>query len=148
MSEAVLTAPRSKTLAAVAARILPSDGGPGAAETAAATCCERALQHPSFAGLRPPLESVLDWLQAQAESRHATEFAACAPGAQDELLRALEQNPNPFMRFLFRWLVELGIEGFLCDPVHGGNRDFLGWSAVGLRAEDLRSGLCLGALDA
>ena len=145
MSEAVLTAARSRTLAAVAQRVLPSDDGPGAAETGAAGCCERALQHPCFRGLRPHLERVLDGLDARAERLHGKEFAACAPGEQDEALRALESDPNPFLRFVFRWLVELSVEGFLCDPVHGGNRDFLGWAAVGARAEDLRSGLCLGA---
>ena len=103
------------------------------------------MLHPCFRGLRPGLESVLDWLQSRALGLHATDFAACAPGEQDEVLRALEQDPNPMLRFLFRWLVELSVEGYLGDPVHGGNRDFLGWGAVGARAEDLRSGLCLGA---
>ena len=126
-------------------RILPGTDGPGARTTAVAVSVERAMLHRTFRGLRPGIESMLDRLHAQARQLHGTEFSACAPAEQDDLLRDLERDPNPGVRFLFRALIGFSLEGLLGDPIHGGNRDFIGWSAIGLRATDLRAGLCRGA---
>lgn len=144
MSEAALTVERKSTLEAVAQRLLPSGEGPGAAETRAADAFERALQHRAYHGFRPHIERMLDGLQAQALERHGGSFESCPPAAQDELLRQLEENPDPRVRFVFRTLIELTLEGFLCDPVQGGNRDFLGWEYLGLNREDVQQGFCLG----
>jgi hypothetical protein len=145
LSEPAFTPGRRSTLRAVVQRILPGSDGPGAAGTDAAVGCERAVLHPCFRGLRPGIERVLDRLQSRAGQLYGKEFAACSTEEQDELLRALEQDPNPWTRFLFRSLIGFSLEGFLGDPVHGGNRSFLGWEAIGLRAEDVRSGFCRGA---
>jgi len=126
------------------ARILPGTDGPGAAKAGVAVSFERAMQHPAMRGLGPGIEAVLDRLHAQAEERHGMEFSACAPDQQDALLRDLERDPHPGMRFLFRALVGFSLEGLLGDPSHGGNRDCLGWHAAGLRAEDVQSGFCRG----
>lgn len=142
LSEPALTPVRGSTLRAVVQRILPGSESPGAAETHAAAGCESALLHSCFRGLRPAIERVLDRLQSRAGQLYGKEFAACSPEEQDELLRALAQDPNPWTRFLFRSLIGFSLEGFLGDPVHGGNRSFLGWEAMGLRAEDVRSGFC------
>jgi gluconate 2-dehydrogenase gamma chain len=144
-SQLALTVERRKALRAVVERILPGDQGPGAAATDAAGGFEGAMLHPFFRGLRPGIEGLLDRLQAQAGQLHGKEFPACTPGEQDEMLRALEQDPNPWTRLLFRSLIGFSLEGFLGDPVHGGNRSFLGWEAIGLQAEQVRSGLCLEA---
>ncbi len=136
------TPERSQTLEAVVDRILPGAHGPGAAATAVAAAVERAMLHRALRGVRRGIEQLLDRLQAQAGELYAKEFSQCDPDARDELLRALEQDPNPWTRFVFRSLVGLSLEGLLGDPVHGGNRDFRGWQAVGLRAADVRSGLC------
>jgi hypothetical protein len=141
----VLTPERSQTLEAVVDRILPGTDGPGAAATAVAAAFERAMLHRSLRGVRHGIEQLLDRLQAQAGELYAREFSQCDPGAQDEMLRALEQDPNPWTRFVFRSLIGLSLEGLLGDPVHGGNRDGGGWQAIGLRAADVRSGLCYGA---
>lgn len=139
------TPERRSTLRAVVERILPGDQGPGAAATDAAAGFEGALLHPVFRGMRPGIEAVLDRLQAQAAKLYGRDFPACAPGERDELLRALEQDPNPWTRLLFRSLIGFTVEGFLGDPIHGGNREFLGWQTIGLRADDVRSGFCQGA---
>lgn len=136
---------RRDTLRAVVERILPGTDGPGAAQTAAAAGVERALQHPALSGLRPGIEAFLDRLQAQAGQLHSKEFQACAADEQDELLRAFERDPGSWTGFVFRALIGLSLEGLLGDPIHGGNRDFKGWEAVGLKAEDVRAGLCRGA---
>lgn len=137
-----LTDERKRVLHAVVERILPGTDGPGAGRTDAAVGFERALVQPCFRGLRPGIEAFLDRLQAQAGQLHGREFAACAASEQDALLRALEQDPNPWMRLLFRSVIGFSLEGLLGDPVHGGNRDFKGWEALGLQAEQVRAGLC------
>jgi hypothetical protein len=140
-----LTPERSSTLRAAVARILPGEAGPGAAATGAAQGFENALGHPYFRGLRPGIEKALDWLDARAAKMYGRDFAACTSVEQDEVLRTLEQEPNPWTRFLFRSLIGFSLEGMLGDPVHGGNRDFKGWEALGLLPAEVRSGLCLGA---
>lgn len=133
---------RRRTLHAVVARILPGTDGPGAARTGAAVGFERALQHPSLRGLRPAIESLLDRLQARAREVHACDFHACGEREQDALLDALAQDPNPWSRLLFRMVIAFSLEGLLGDPIHGGNRDFEGWKALGLAPEAVRAGLC------
>lgn len=140
-----LTPARRRTLGAFVARVLPGIDGPGAEQTGAAVAVERAILHGSMRVLRKGLEQLLDRLESEAAGRYACDFPACAPDARDDLMRAVEDDPNPWTQFLFRQLVAFSLEGLLGDPVHGGNRDFRGWDAIGLRAEDMRSGLCGGS---
>jgi gluconate 2-dehydrogenase gamma chain len=143
-AQADLPATRRRTLAAAVARILPAGDGPGAAETGVAGAVESALAAPFFRGIRGGFEQALDGLEARARALHGRAFSACAAAEQDALLRAIEEDPSPWTRFVFRSLVELSLEGFLGDPVHGGNRGFLGWEWIGLAPEDVRSGRCRG----
>lgn len=136
---------RIATLQAVVDRILPGTDGPGAANTAAAVGVERALSHRALRGMRPGVEGMLDQLNADAAARHGAPFSCCTPDQQDDLLRALERDQHPGARFFFRALIAFSLEGLLGDPSHGGNRDFLGWKAIGLQAADVRSGFCRGA---
>jgi hypothetical protein len=143
-SAPALTAGRRKTLQAVVLRILPGTDGPGAAKTDVAVSVERAVLHPALRGLRPGIERMLDQLDAVAYEKYGTVFCARVADEQDDLLRTLEQDADAGSRFLLRSLIGFSLEGLLGDPVHGGNRDFLGWKAIGLRAADVRSGLCRG----
>ena len=140
-----LTPEHKRTLQALVARILPGTDGPGATRTDAAVGVERAVVHRAMRGMRPGVEALLDRLDAAAEEWHGTAFSLCGSREQDELLSALERDASSGAPFLFRIVIGLSLEGLLGDPAHGGNRDFLGWSAIGLRAEDVRSGLCRGA---
>jgi gluconate 2-dehydrogenase gamma chain len=137
------TPERRRTLRAVVARILPGTEGPGAEQTNVAVGFERAMQHDACRGLRPGVEAFLDYLETRSQQLHGTEFRGCAHEVQDDLLRAIERSPDPGARLLFRVLIAFSLEGFLGDPVHGGNRDCLGWEFAGLRPADVRSGFCL-----
>jgi hypothetical protein len=137
-----LSPARRDTLHAVVGRILPGTSGPGATRTDAASAVERALLARVFSPLRPAFDAMLDHLQAQSVERCGAEFSACGAAQQDDLLAGLAHDANPAMRFLLRALIAFSLEGLLGDPVHGGNRAFLGWSAVGLQAVDVRSGFC------
>lgn len=143
-----LTPERRRSLQAVVERLLPGTDGPGAAGAAVAVALEGALRHRSLRGLRRGIERVLDRLQSQAGELYAKAFSECAPGEQDDLLRAVERDPDPWTRFLFRTLIGLSLEGLLGDPVHGGNREYRGWQAMGLQATHVRSGMCRGATGA
>ena len=62
-------------------------------------------------------------------------FAKLDPESQDAYLRALEKGevrlePVPAKTF-FEALLQATHEGFFGDPVHGGNRDLVGWKLVG-----------------
>lgn len=75
-----------------------------------------------------------------AMERHCNEaysagFAALPPETQDAVLQAMEDDEVvlegvPAAKF-FAFMREMAIEGFFCDPVHGGNRDMIGWHLVG-----------------
>jgi gluconate 2-dehydrogenase gamma chain len=122
---------RRTTLAAAAARVLPSDDGPGAAETGVAGYLEAALGEPELRGLRPIFEQGLDLLDTLAREHCGTAFAAGSPGDQDEVLHRLSQLEELPPRIFFERLIALSLEGFLCDPSRGGNREGLGWRSIG-----------------
>ena len=140
VTPAALTPERRRTLEAVVRRVLPS-----AADTDVAVAIEGTLQHRSWRAMRPWIDRALDELQSRAGAREEREFCAATPDTQDDLLRALECDPHPVLRVVFRSLVVLSLEGLLGDPMHGGNRDFRGWEAIGLRPGDVRSGMCRSA---
>jgi gluconate 2-dehydrogenase gamma chain len=64
-----------------------------------------------------------------------TPFAAMAPADQDAYLERLEKGGVdlggvPSDTF-FEMLLANTIEGYLADPQYGGNRDMVGWKAIG-----------------
>ena len=62
-------------------------------------------------------------------------FAELDAKTQDEVLHALDKGdlklPHAPADAFFSMLVDNTVEGFLADPVYGGNRDFIGWKLVG-----------------
>lgn len=144
------TGPRSSsiaslipTLAAASSRILPSAfGRPGAQDTGVAEHLGKALEEPFVRPLVRFFAHGCEALERRALEVAGAPFASCEPGVQDDLLREIQQDPHPFSRLFFEWLVRLTLEGFLCDPVHGGNRGQLGWQSIGYHNEEPRSGFC------
>lgn len=79
-------------------------------------------------------------LDALSEQRHGGSFVDLDEGEQDDLLLALEEDEDddvaevfdPIGASTFFDLVRRNvIEGFLADPMYGGNRDLVGWQLVG-----------------
>lgn len=142
----MITALQRRTLAAVVGRILPSEGSPGAAEAGVPRVCEETIMEDFFSVVRPHILDGLDGLQAAALERFGRDFPDCSPGEQDELLRAVDQarDRDWRSRLFLNILIHQTLEGFLGDPIHGGNRDGLGWRAIGYEADGVRSGLCAG----
>jgi gluconate 2-dehydrogenase gamma chain len=127
-----LTARQATTLEAAAARILPSDDGtPGSREAGVIHFIDRSLG--SFgAGAKPAFEQCAAELDRRAAEVDASQtFDALSPERQDELLRAIEQEPY------FGTLRNFTIFGMFAMPSYGGNRDHAGWTLIGQGSEPL-----------
>jgi gluconate 2-dehydrogenase gamma chain len=128
----VLTPVQAAGLEAVAMRIIPSDGSPGAREAGVIHFIDPALA--TFAQDRKaPLIAGLDDLNARTRAKwpDVATFAELAPERQDELLRAVERTPF-FSDMRFGTVV-----GMFSNPSYGGNRDQAGWKLLGFQAHGI-----------
>ena len=120
-----LTAAETATLAAVCARLIPSDeNGPGAAEARASVYIGRALGG-WLAGSREDYRSGLAAIDEAAHARNGRRFVDLSPSDQDNVLAGVEQTP------FFGVVRAHTIQGTFCDPVYGGNTNFVGWDLLG-----------------
>ena len=113
-------------VAALAARIVPSDDGPGATEGGAVYFIDRALS--TFDTDKQALyRTGLADLQERCKKLFpdSTSIAGLKPQQQDELLRSIETSE------FFGLLRMHTVLGFLADPSYGGNRNKVGWSYIG-----------------
>ena len=137
-----LDAPTLRTLDAATARILPSGDGPGAREAKVLRFIDLQVAGP-LQRLRPALVAGASVLDQWGRKRHALPFAEVEPAAQDRILGELSRGEIPAPGFpqreVFRLLHTLTLEGFLSDPVHGGNHQQVGWRALGFHAPHRRS---------
>jgi gluconate 2-dehydrogenase gamma chain len=130
-----LTAAEADTLAAIVARLIPSDeNGPGAAEARAAHYIDRALTGP----LRSSREAYADGLaaiDAYAQSKKGVAFARLSAPDQDAILTEMEKNVAtgfmPNAATFFNLVRAHTIQGTFCDPYYGGNANFVGWDLIG-----------------
>jgi gluconate 2-dehydrogenase gamma chain len=128
-------------VAAATGRILPSDdSGPGAQEAGVVIYIDRQLAGPygrdrdrytqgpfvedappefGYQGKATPREIYRQGL------RNLKGFDRLPPDEQDARLKQIESS-----RF-FTLLRQHTIEGMFCDPMHGGNKDMVGWQLVG-----------------
>jgi len=127
-------------VAAAAARIFPSDeSGPGATEAGVVIYIDRQLAGPygkdRYRYTQPPFEK---GLPEQGYQDRATPRDIYSEGLkpltglhrrdaaeQDKILTGIENT------VFFTLLRTHTIEGMFCDPMHGGNRDMIGWQLIG-----------------
>jgi gluconate 2-dehydrogenase gamma chain len=138
-------------LAALAARLIPSDDlGPGAADVDIAMFFRRVFADPRLSTVHPLLKRGCAFVMQLARSEMKQAFTALEPAVQDEIIGRLVDNavrPNGFSAPTFiRIVMALTLEGFLGDPRHGGNKDGLGWRAVGFSPDGRAQGLALKVL--
>jgi gluconate 2-dehydrogenase gamma chain len=131
-----LSASQLRTLAAAAERILPSDDGPGAAETGVAAYVAAALGEERLQGWLPLFSHGLDRLDEIAREAFGVGFAEAAPDRRDEILRRLQGLPEPPLRHFFAQLVRLCVEGFV-------GKDGPGWRYVGYPPDEMEGNGCL-----
>jgi gluconate 2-dehydrogenase gamma chain len=134
------TGDEAAIVSAAVARIFPSGaGGPGAEEAGVVIYIDRQLAGPygkdRYRFTQGPFESGVreqGWQGRETpreiyrrELGRLEGFAALDPAAQDARLKSIETTP------FFTLLRQHTIEGMFCDPMHGGNRDFVGWKLIG-----------------
>jgi gluconate 2-dehydrogenase gamma chain len=120
-----LTAASLATLRAVCARLIPTDeNGPGATEAHAAEYIDRALRG-ALAPARADYIQGLAAIDRAAQQKFGGSFTRLPAQQQDAVLTDLQDTP------FFAIVRGHTLQGTFCDPVYGGNADFVGWDLLG-----------------
>ncbi|MGH9665935.1 MAG: gluconate 2-dehydrogenase subunit 3 family protein [Bryobacteraceae bacterium] len=135
------TAAEAQVVQAACERIIPGDEtGPGATEANVVVYIDRQLAGPygrdKYRYTKPPwIESIPEHgYQGKANPQQiyranipklGGDFATVPPEERDRRLVAIETT------LFFRMLRQHTIEGMFCDPLHGGNKDLIGWQLIG-----------------
>jgi gluconate 2-dehydrogenase gamma chain len=127
-------------VSAATSRIFPTDAsGPGATEAGVTLYIDRQLAGPygrdRYRFTQGPFEpgTPEQGYQGAANPRQIyreslktlTDLPTLPTDRQDARLRSIETTP------FFRLLRQHTLEGMFCDPMHGGNRDLIGWQLIG-----------------
>ena len=156
---AYLTADESAFLDAALSRLIPNDDlGPGAKEAGVTHFIDRQLggpygraqtwymQGPWRKGAESqgyqlrltPAElyrTAIADIDAHCKQAFGKRFAELEAAGQDKVLKGLEKGELELARVpakpFFDMLWQNTQEGFLADPMYGGNRDFAGWKLIG-----------------
>jgi gluconate 2-dehydrogenase alpha chain len=126
----------ARTAAAIFERLFPADEhGPGAIRIGVLAYVDRALAG-AYRDKSEAYRLGLAGVDLAARRRLERPFADCDPEEQDALLAELERGELPELRVptqreFFDLLRAHLQEGLFADPVHGGNRDKLGWRFLG-----------------
>jgi gluconate 2-dehydrogenase gamma chain len=124
-SFSTLHAEEATELAAIAARIIPSDETPGANEAGVIHFIDNVLGT-SRKEVLSPLREGLAALQVAVRDTHGDiKFSELDAQQQDSLLRTMEDSP------FFSTMRYLTIAGMFSLPEYGGNRDHAGWKLIG-----------------
>jgi gluconate 2-dehydrogenase gamma chain len=111
---------------AMAAQIIPTDETPGAREAHCLYFIDKALT--GFArSQQAAYTQGLQELQAKTAQLYpgAAKFSALTSEQQIKLLTEIEKTP------FFNLVRTHTVIGFFARPVHGGNRDKIGWKLIG-----------------
>ena len=120
------TGAQAAEIEAMAAQIIPTDESPGAREAHCLYFIDRALS--TFAkGSQPVYTQGLQDLQSKTQELYpnAGNFSALTSEQQIKVLTGIEKTP------FFRAVRTHTVIGFFSRPVHGGNRDKIGWKLIG-----------------
>jgi gluconate 2-dehydrogenase alpha chain len=133
---AALTPGETATLSALMERLFPADDlGPGAVEIGVVDYLVRAFAGP-YNGWLPVYRRGLAALDAAAQREHGLPFAGAPAEHRDAIIAQLERrqveeledtDAEDFFEVVWQHLRE----GLFSDPIHGGNRQMLGWRLIG-----------------
>ncbi|WJD60687.1 gluconate 2-dehydrogenase subunit 3 family protein [Pseudomonas kurunegalensis] len=77
----------------------------------------------------------LERLGQYCQAKYAKQFSELSGEQQDALLQAMEAGdtrlPVPLDADFFSLMLQNVREGYLADPMYGGNRDMVGWRLIG-----------------
>jgi gluconate 2-dehydrogenase gamma chain len=129
-----LTAAEGATLEAMVARLIPTDSnGPGATDARAARYIDRALGGFLTAFL-VAYRTGLAGVETYARTAKGASFTQLSAQDQDAVLTDMENNAAkgfPAAALFFNVVLSHTIQGTFCDPVYGGNANFVGWDLLG-----------------
>ena len=148
-----------KTVIALTDRLIPEDEmGPGAVSEGVPIYIDKQLELPygyghlwymqgPFAeavpelGYQSPLVPRETWrrgiraLNQWCQEQHNTVFASLSPAIQESILQQLEEGSLNFSdisgKLFFTQVLENTKEGYLADPIHGGNQTLASWKLIG-----------------
>jgi hypothetical protein len=122
---------------ALMGRLIPADSeAGGAVEAGAHVYLDRALAG-FHAHYLPVYRTALAELDLVARADGHAGVAAMPPAALDALIARMEKGEVAGGKLadggkaFFNLIRRHAIEGFLSDPMYGGNQDFLGWKVIG-----------------
>lgn len=154
------TAPESAFMEAAVERLIPTDAhGPGGREAGCAYFIDQQLvgrygrgdtmyTHGPWSATPLPTQGYQSRLtpaevyrlgiaatNAHVHEQHGKAFEQLSGAQQDAVLTALENGDVAFAdvpaKVFFGMLLGDTIQGFFADPMYGGNRDKVGWKAIG-----------------
>jgi gluconate 2-dehydrogenase gamma chain len=128
-------AAESDTLTAVLARLIPSDGTPGATEARVGRFIDQQLINGEQKTLAPVYEASLAALDEYARAKHGAAFVQLDAPRQDDVLTDVQRGgPQGFVPDAQTWfnlVRDHALQGMFSDPMHGGNAAFAGWDLIG-----------------
>src|SRR5579871_1795365 len=124
----------AETIDAIAARLIPGDPtSPGAREANVLVYIDRALS-----GYFDHLQTFYRWgilkLDDLSLKLFGSPFRQLSETQQDNVLQKIDGKTGSETSGLaefFAVVREHTLEGFLCDPIYGGNKDGVGWKLIG-----------------
>ncbi|MBW2359286.1 MAG: gluconate 2-dehydrogenase subunit 3 family protein [Deltaproteobacteria bacterium] len=133
----VLSPDEWSAVEAISERILPADETPGAKAAGCVNFIDKALASEDAAAL-PLYREALQALEHACDARWKKKFVDLDAARQDAMLEDLESGslpdwgaPGASQQAFFGSVRMHTLLGFLADPRHGGNRDFIGWRTMG-----------------
>jgi gluconate 2-dehydrogenase gamma chain len=127
----VLGSGEAAELAAIAARIIPTDETPGATEAGVIYFIDQILVTQRAELLGPLREGLTSLRDAVAGAYDTSDFHRLEPAQQDQLLTAIETTP------FFNSMRFLTIAGMFTLPQYGGNRGGVGWKLIGFEDQHM-----------
>jgi gluconate 2-dehydrogenase gamma chain len=116
----------AQDVSAIAAQIIPSDDGPGAAEAGAVYFIDRALKTFAAGQQGAYREGLADLNQRRRKTfPQSASFSALSGQQQQELLRDIQTTP------FFALLRTHTVFAWLGPKEYGGNRNGVGWKYIG-----------------
>jgi gluconate 2-dehydrogenase gamma chain len=127
----ILSEEDAAELAAIAARIIPTDDTPGATEAGAIYFIDNVLGSSRREELEPIREGLASLLASVQARFDVPTFRSLDAARQDALLKAIETTP------FFNTMRYLTIAGTFSLPEYGGNRDGVGWKLIGFEMQHM-----------
>jgi gluconate 2-dehydrogenase gamma chain len=139
-----LTLDEARTLAAITDQIIPPDQDPGASWAGVVNFIDRQLCGP-YKPLQTTYRRGLAGVDQTSRELYENGFGDLTSQQQIAVLHQLEDGKAPGALWkqsssaeFFGYLVEHTMQGFYGDPRHGGNREGVSWTILGLPYPPIR----------